>query len=111
MRKQVWELLAALSVYGRGEGLRRALSTLEQLATLKGQRSRLAPLAQALAEGPADEAPALLTLANRALNGRERSRLRAELRARGAQVPPGLVLKPAEVSDSTKDHDANTVSH
>ncbi|KAM7291696.1 FH2 domain-containing protein 1-like [Ixodes scapularis] len=94
VRQQVWQLLASLCTHGEGEGLRRALSTLEQLAALQGQRGRLAPLAHALAQPAAPQA-ALLTLANCALSSRDRARLRAELRARGVKVPPALGSSPA----------------
>ncbi|KAG0410292.1 hypothetical protein HPB47_012588 [Ixodes persulcatus] len=94
VRQQVWQLLASLCTHGEGEGLRRALSTLEQLAALQGQRGRLAPLAHALAQQAAPQA-ALLTLANCALSSRDRARLRAELRARGVKVPPALGSSPA----------------
>ncbi|CAN8032290.1 unnamed protein product, partial [Ixodes persulcatus] len=94
VRQQVWQLLASLCTHGDGEGLRRALSTLEQLAALQGQRGRLAPLAHALAQQAAPQA-ALLTLANCALSSRDRARLRAELRARGVKVPPALGSSPA----------------
>lgn len=97
LRRQVWELLVALCARG-GEGTRRALATLDQLATLRAQRTRLAALALAISRGTDDEAPPLLALANRALSGRERARLRAELRARGSQVPAGLTSPPPEES-------------
>lgn len=97
LRRQVWELLVALCVRG-GEGTRRALSTLDQLATLRAQRTRLAALALAISRGTDDEAPPLLALANKALSGRDRARLRAELRARGSQVPAGLTSPPPEES-------------
>lgn len=97
LRRQVWELLVALCIRG-GEGNRRALATLDQLATLRAQRTRLAALALAIARGTDDEVPPLLALANKALSGRERARLRAELRARGSQVPAGLTSPPPEES-------------
>ncbi|KAK8767147.1 hypothetical protein V5799_006081 [Amblyomma americanum] len=97
LRRQVWELLVALCARG-GEGTRRALATLDQLATLRAQRTRLAALALAISRGTDDEAPPLLALANKALSGRERARLRAELRARGSQVPAGLTSPPPEES-------------
>ncbi|XP_040357237.1 FH2 domain-containing protein 1-like [Ixodes scapularis] len=103
VRQQVWQLLASLCTHGEGEGLRRALSTLEQLAALQGQRGRLAPLAHALAQPAAPQA-ALLTLANCALSSRDRARLRAELRARGVKVPPALGSSPAPTTPApTKD--------
>ncbi|CAN8006006.1 unnamed protein product, partial [Ixodes hexagonus] len=89
LRHQVWELLASLCPHGDG-GLKRVLSTLEQLASLQGQRGRLAPLAHALAQETGAPQGALLTLANCALSSRDRARLRAELRARGVAVPPAL---------------------
>ncbi|KAL1432904.1 hypothetical protein MTO96_001899 [Rhipicephalus appendiculatus] len=94
LRRQVWELLVALCVRG-GEGTRRALSTLDQLATLRAQRTRLAALALAISRGTDDEVPPLLALANKALSGRDRARLRAELRARGSKV---LTSPPPEES-------------
>lgn len=97
LRRQVWELLVALCVRG-GEGSRRALSTLDQLATLRAQRTRLAALALAISRGTDDEVPPLLALANKALSGRDRARLRAELRARGSKVPAGLTSPPPEES-------------
>nr|XP_037286955.1 uncharacterized protein LOC119179929 [Rhipicephalus microplus] len=97
LRRQVWELLVALCVRG-GEGIRRALSTLDQLATLRAQRTRLAALALAISRGTDDEVPPLLALANKALSGRDRARLRAELRARGSKVPAGLTSPPPEES-------------
>ncbi|KAL3209762.1 hypothetical protein MRX96_037711 [Rhipicephalus microplus] len=92
LRRQVWELLVALCVRG-GEGTRRALSTLDQLATLRAQRTRLAALALAISRGTDDEVPPLLALANKALSGRDRARLRAELRARGSKRADGRQVR------------------